>query len=131
MFLGSRLFMLSDLSLLIQILAFFFLAYAVYRRKESILSHGKIAAIAFYLLLPSVLYMLYSKSRGLILPHYNLLLSLHMLLGTLTIIIGILFVTNQWKWKVKKYMDLEILMWTGTFFMGIIIYTLLFSSVLS
>jgi uncharacterized membrane protein YozB (DUF420 family) len=131
MLLGSRPFMLSDLSLLIQILSFSVLVYAIYRRREkSIVSHGKIAAIAFYLALPSVLYMLYSRSRGLTLPHYNLLLSLHMLLGTLIIIIGILFVTNQWKWKGKKYMDLEILLWTGAFLLGIIIYMLLFSPVL-
>jgi len=127
MFLGSRPFMLSDLSLLIQILSFSFLVYAVYKRKKSTLRHGKIAEIAFYLLLPTVLYMLYSKARGLTLPNYNLLLSLHMLLGILTIIIGVLFVTNQWKWKVKKYMDLEILVWTGTFLIGIIIYMFIFS----
>jgi hypothetical protein len=53
-----------------------------------------------------------------------------MLFGIITIITGILFVTNQWKWKVKKNMDLEILLWTGTFLLGIIIYMLLFGSVL-
>jgi hypothetical protein len=126
MFLGSRPFMLSDLSLLIQILAFSFLLYAIYRRKESLVSHGKIASIAFYLVLPAVLYMLYNKSRGLTLPNYNLLLSLHMLFGTLTILTGTLFVTNQWKWKVKKNMDLEIFLWTGTFLLGVTIYILLF-----
>lgn len=128
MFLGSRPFMLSDLSLLIQILAFSFLLYAIYRRKESLASHGKIASIAFYLALPAVLYMLYNKSRGLALPNYNSLLSLHMLLGILTILTGTLFVTNQWKWKVKRNMDLEILLWTGTFLLGIVIYILLFGS---
>lgn len=130
MFLGSRPFILSDLSLLIQILAFSFLLYAIYRRKESLASHGKIASIAFYLALPAVFYMLYNKSRGLTLPNYNLLLGLHMLLGILTILTGTLFVTNQWKWKVKKNMDLEILLWTGTFLLGITIYILLFSPVL-
>lgn len=130
MFLGSRPFMLSDLSLLIQILAFSFLVYAVYRRRESIASHGKIAAIAFYLALPAVFYMLYSRIRGLTLPYYNSLLSLHMLLGIMTIITGILFVTNRWKWKVKKYMDLEIFLWTGTFLLGLTIYMLLFGPVL-
>jgi uncharacterized membrane protein YozB (DUF420 family) len=129
MFSGSRPFMLSDLSLLIQMLSLSVIVYAVYRRRESIVSHGKIATIAFYLVSPAVLYMLYSRARGLTLPYYNSLLSLHMLLGTMTIIIGILFVTNQWKWKVKKYMDLEILLWTGTFLLGIIVYMLLFSIV--
>lgn len=130
MFLGSRPFMLSDLSLLIQVLAFFFLLYAVYRRRESITSHGKIASVAYYLALPAVLYMLYNRSRGLTLPYYNWVLSLHMLLGIMTIITGTIFVTNQWKWKVKKYMDLEILLWTGTFLLGIVIYVLLFGPVL-
>ncbi len=128
MFLGSRPSMLSDLSLLIQILAFSFLLYAIYRRKESLASHGKIASIAFYLALPAVLYMLYSKSKGLTLPDYNSLLGLHMLLGILTILTGILFVTNQWKWKIKRNMDLEVLLWTGTFLLGIVIYILLFGS---
>jgi hypothetical protein len=78
------------------------------------------------LVLPAVFYMLYSKARGLTLPNYNSLLGLHMLLGILTILTGTLFVTNQWKWKVKKNMDLEILLWTGTFLLGITIYILLF-----
>ena len=130
MFLGSRLLILSDISLLIQILAFFFLLYAIYRRRESIASHGKISSIAFYLALPAVFYMMYNKSRGLTLPNYNSLLSLHMLLGILTILTGTLFVTNQWKWKVKRNMDLEIFLWTVTFLLGITIYILLFSPVL-
>jgi uncharacterized membrane protein YozB (DUF420 family) len=88
--------------------------------------HGKIAGVAFYLALPSIFYMLYSRARGLTLPYYNSLLGLHMLLGILTIFTGILFVTNRWKWKVKKYMDLEIILWTGTFFLGITIYMVLF-----
>jgi uncharacterized membrane protein YozB (DUF420 family) len=126
MSLGSRPFMLSDLSLLIQILAFSCLVYAVYRRRESIVSHGKIASIAFYLALPAVFYMLYNRVRGLTLPYYNSLLNLHMLLGILTITTGTLFVTNQWKWKIKKYMDLEILLWIGTLLLGIIVYMLLY-----
>jgi uncharacterized membrane protein YozB (DUF420 family) len=126
MSLGSRPFMLSDLSLLIQILAFSCLVYAVYRKRESIVSHGKIASIAFYLALPAVFYMLYNRVRGLTLPYYNSLLNLHILLGILTITIGTLFVTNQWKWKIKKYMDLEILLWIGTLLLGITIYMLLY-----
>lgn len=129
MFSGSRPFMLSDLSLLIQVSAFFVLSYAVYRRRKSIARHGKIASIAFYLALPAVFYMLYNRARGLTLPYYNWVLSLHMLLGIMTIFTGILFVTNQWKWKIKKYMDLEILLWTGTFLLGIIVYMILFGSV--
>jgi hypothetical protein len=129
MFLGSRPFMLSDLSLLIQILALSCILYAVYRRRENIVSHGKIASIAFYLALPAVFYMLYNRARGLTLPYFNSILSLHMLFGILTIAIGTLFVTNQWKWKVKKYMLLEILLWTGTFLLGITVYLILFGSV--
>lgn len=129
MFSGSRTFMLSDLSLLIQVSAFFVLTYAVYRRKKSITRHGKIASVAFYLALPAVFYMLYNRARGLTLPYHNWVLSLHMLLGIMTIFTGILFVTNQWKWKIKKYMDLEILLWTGTFLLGIIVYMILFGLV--
>ncbi|HIH75053.1 MAG TPA: hypothetical protein HA306_07730 [Methanosarcina sp.] len=122
--------MLSDLSLLIQISAFFLLIYAVYRRRKSIASHGKIASVAFYLVLPAIFYMVYNRAQGLTLPYYNWILSFHMLLGIMTIITGIIFVTNQWKWKIKKYMDLEILLWTGTFLLGITVYILLFYPVL-
>jgi uncharacterized membrane protein YozB (DUF420 family) len=118
--------MLSDLALLIQTFAFIFLLYAVYRKKASIVSHGKLARTAFFLALPAVFYMLYSGARGLTLPYYNSLLGIHMLLGILTIFTGTLFVTNQWKWKIKRYMDLEILLWTGTFLLGITVYMILF-----
>ncbi len=131
MFPDSRPFTLSDLSLMMQIFAFAVLLYAIYSKTKSIARHGKIAGVAFYLVLTSVFYMLYSKGRGFTLPYYNSLLSLHMLLGTLTIFFGILFVTNRWKWKVKKYMDLEILLWTGTFLLGITVYLLLFGLIFS
>lgn len=126
MFPDSRSLTLSDLSLLIQILSFLLFLYAVYIKRKSMAKHGKIAGVAFYLALPSIFYMLYSRARGLTLPYYNSLMSLHMLIGILTIFTGILFVTNRWKWKVKKYMDLEIILWTGTFFLGITIYMVLF-----
>jgi uncharacterized membrane protein YozB (DUF420 family) len=131
MFPDSRPFMLSDLSLIIQTLAFLLISYAIYRKRESIVSHGKISGVAFYLSLPAVFYMLYSMSRGITLPHYSPLLSLHMLLGILTIFMGIFFVANRWKWKVKKYMDLEIILWTGTFLLGVTVYMLLFGLIFS
>jgi uncharacterized membrane protein YozB (DUF420 family) len=126
MFPFTRPFMLSDLSLLVQILALAILFYAVYSRKEGIIKHGNIARIAFSLLLPSVLYMIYSRSRGFALPNYEPILGIHILIGTLSIILGIVFVTNQWKWKGKKYMDLGILLWIGAFLLGVIVYLLLF-----
>ncbi len=88
--------------------------------------HGKIATVAFIVALPSVFYMLYSASLGVFLPAYGWLLTLHRLLGFLTLILGIIFVTNQWKWKGKKYMDIGILFWTGALLLGIIVYLLLF-----
>ncbi|MGV8076081.1 MAG: hypothetical protein ACP5N0_02090 [Methanosarcina sp.] len=126
MFIDSRPLTLSDLSLLMQSLIFILLLYSIYRKKGSIAKHGKIAGVAFYLALPSILYMMYSRSKGFTLLYYDSLLSLHMLLGTLAIIIGIFFVTNQWKWKGKKYMDLGIILWAGTFLLGFTVYLLLF-----
>jgi uncharacterized membrane protein YozB (DUF420 family) len=126
MFTDSRPLTLSELSLLMQSLIFILLLYSIYRKKESIAKHGKIAGVAFYLALPSIFYMMYSRSKGFTLLYYDSLLSLHMLLGTLAIIIGILFVTNQWKWKGKKYMDLGIILWAGTFLLGVTVYLLLF-----
>jgi len=126
LFPDSRPFMLSDLSLIIQTFAFVFLLYAIYIKRKTIVNHGKIARTAFVLALPAVFYMLNSRARGFTLPYYNSLLGMHMLFGTLTIFTGILFVTNQWKWKVKKYMDLEILLWTGTFLLGVTVYMTVF-----
>lgn len=126
MFIDSRPLTLSDLSLLMQSLIFILLLYSIYRKKGSIAKHGKIAGVAFYLALPSILYMMYSRSKGFTLLYYDSLLSMHMLLGTLAIIIGIFFVTNQWKWKGKKYMDLGIILWAGTFLLGFTVYLLLF-----
>lgn len=126
MFTDSRPFMLSDLSLIIQTIAFVFLLYAIYIKRKSIVKHGNIARTAFFLALPAVFYMLYIRSKGFVLPYYNSLLGVHILLGILTLFTGILFVTNQWKWKVKKYMDVEILLWTGTFLLGVTVYMIVF-----
>jgi uncharacterized membrane protein YozB (DUF420 family) len=70
--------------------------------------------------------MIYSASLGLSLPAYGWLLTLHRILGFLTLILGIIFVTNQWKWKGKKYMDVGVLCWVGAFLLGITVYLLLF-----
>ncbi len=125
MFPDSRPFMLSDLSLLIQIIVFVLLLYAFYITRESIVKHGKIAGIAFYIALPSIFYMVYSRirARGLELPDYHSIFGIHIIFGILSILLALIFVTNRWKWKRKRYMDLEILMWTVTFLLGITIYT--------
>ncbi|HII02987.1 TPA: hypothetical protein HA351_15490 [Methanosarcinaceae archaeon] len=81
--------------------------------------------------LPSVFYMLYSASLGIFLPAYGWLLTLHRVIGFLTLILGIIFVTNQWKWKGKKYMDIGILFWTGTLLLGIVVYLILFGFISS
>jgi uncharacterized membrane protein YozB (DUF420 family) len=128
MFPDSRPLMLSDLSLIIQTLVFLLILYAVYIKRKSISKHGKIAGVAFYLALPSVFYMLYSRSRtrGLAMPDYHSLMGIHMILGILSIFLGILFVANRWKWKGKKYMDLGALLWAVTFLLGFTFYTRIF-----
>ncbi len=86
--------------------------------------HGKIAGIAFFLAVPSIIYMLYSASKGLALHNYGFILILHRLLGIVTIFFGILFVGNQWKWKKKIHMDLGLLCWAVTFILGTTVYLL-------
>lgn len=124
MFPDSRPFMLSDLSLLIQIIVFILLLYAFYVTRESLVKHGKIAGTAFYLSLPSILFMVYSRirARGLELPDYHSIFGIHIILGILSILLAIIFVANWWKWKKKRYMDLGILLWTVSFLLGISIY---------
>jgi uncharacterized membrane protein YozB (DUF420 family) len=101
---------------------------SVYIKRKNISKHGKIAGVAFYLALPSVFYMLYSRSRtrGLAMPDYHSLMGIHIILGILSIFLGILFVANRWKWKGKKYMDLGVLLWTVTFLLGFTFYTRIF-----
>lgn len=55
----------------------------------------KIAAVAFLLALPAVLYMLFNRERGLALPDHNWILNIHILPGSMKIITGTLFVANQ------------------------------------
>jgi uncharacterized membrane protein YozB (DUF420 family) len=124
MFPDSRPLMLSDLSLLIQIIVFILILYAYYITRESLVKHGKIAEIAFYVALPSIFYMIYSRIRakGLELPDYHSIFGIHIMFGILSILLVIIFVANRWKWKRKRYMDLGILLWTVTFLLGIAIY---------
>lgn len=81
--------------------------------------------------LPSVFYMIYSASLGTSLFAYEWILTLHRILGFLTLIFGIIFVTNQWKWKGKKYMDIGMLFWTGALLLGIVVYLILFGFISS
>jgi uncharacterized membrane protein YozB (DUF420 family) len=98
--------------------------YALFRKRTSISIHGKIAGIAFFLAAPSLIYMLYSVSKGLTLHYYGFILILHRLLGIVTILIVILFVGNQWKWKKKIHMDIGLLCWAVAFILGITVYLL-------
>lgn len=123
---GIEISIISTLSLIIQILSFTILLFAAYKRKEDILMHGRLAKIAFFIALPSFLYMIYSRANGFNLPYYNSILGMHILLGTLTIFIGILFIANQWRWKGKNYMKLESVFWVTTFLLGATIYLLIF-----
>lgn len=126
LFSDSSPFILSDLSMFLQAVSFLVLLYALAKKKDSLTLHGRIAGIAFILALPSVLYMLYSSVRGLTLPTGGGVLAIHKLFGTLTLIFGLLFVTNQWRWKGKRYMDLGMLCWLGAFLLGIGVYLILF-----
>lgn len=82
--------------------------------------------MAFILILPSVLYMFYSAGRGLTLPYWGWLLTVHRLLGSLTLVFGLLFVTNRWQWKRKKYMDAGFICWLGALGLGAVVYMILF-----
>ncbi|MBN2489100.1 MAG: hypothetical protein JXA98_08735 [Methanosarcinaceae archaeon] len=121
---GLGIFNISDLSLLDQTIAFLVLMYALFRKRTSISMHGKIAGIAFLLAVPSIIYMLYSGSKGLVLNYYGFILTLHRLLGILTILSAIMFVGNQWKWKKKIHMDIGLLCWALAFILGITVYLL-------
>ena len=119
---GLGTFTLSDFSLFDQIIAFLILMFALFKKRTSISMHGKIAGIAFFLVVPTIIYMLYSVSKGFALDYHGFILTLHRLLGIVTILFGILFVGNQWKWKKKINMDLGFLFWALTFVLGITVY---------
>ncbi|AEH60283.1 conserved hypothetical protein [Methanosalsum zhilinae DSM 4017] len=133
--------MLADVSLILQILALIILVYSILkfkrsnRKKEDIDTHGKIASIAFALVLITVVYMAYSAynlfqlwiSVGVSLTTpIVMLVSLHGLLGVITLIFAALFVANRWKWKKVGYMRSIAATWTITFLGGIIIYSYMY-----
>lgn len=123
---GIEISTISTLSLVIQIISFAILLFAAYKRKEDVPMHGKLARIAYFIALPSFLYMIYSRVNGFILPNYSSILGMHILLGTLAIFFGILFIANQWRWKGRNYMKLEIVFWVLTFLLGATIYLIIF-----
>lgn len=127
--LGSRPMIVSDVILVVQISCFIVLVYGIINAKSNIQRHGKIATFAFSIAAISALYMIYSSLIGFsnYLPwNIQSLLLVHKILGFIVIILGMVFVFNQWKWKVKRNMIAGLLLWTGALVSGITVYINLF-----
>jgi len=117
---------LSTLSLILQVIAFVIILYAITKKNEVIEEHRQVASLALYIILPTLLLMFYSASRGFELHSYGAVLALHKLLGTIVILFAILFVTNRWRFKKKIHMDIEIACWTATLVLGVVVYLISF-----
>jgi hypothetical protein len=128
-FLSSRPIILSDVSFIVQIIAFMLLLYSITKVKIDLVNHGVIARLSFSVAIISIIYMIYSSIRGFStsLPSdIQSIMFIHKLLGFAAIVFGILFVFNQWKWKVKKYMVTSFLAWFGAMVLGIFVFVKIF-----
>lgn len=126
---GSRPVLLSDLSLLIELIIFLLLSYSVSRIKVGLSGHSRPATIAFITAFILALFMLYSLSSGFYLhlpPGNQVLMIMHIILGSVTLVLGTLFTTNRWKWKGRKYMRAAFALWAATLVLGLLLYLLLF-----
>lgn len=129
MFLGSRPIIVSDISFIIQVIAFTVLVYSITKVRRDLPGHGRFATFSLSLSLLSILYMIYSSVRGFSanLPaDMQFILLIHKLLGFIATILGILFAFNQWKWKVKKNMVVSLVAWSGALALGIFVFVTLF-----
>ncbi len=83
--------------------------------------HAKAASLAVYTISPTILFMFYSIITGFEIGSV-VILALHRMLGLVTILFIILFLTNQWKFKKKIHMDVAMGLWTLTFLPGSVVY---------
>ncbi|HUV82376.1 MAG TPA: hypothetical protein VMW53_04790 [archaeon] len=125
-FLDERPIMLSDISFIVQVLVFVLLIYSITRVKTEIPKHGKIAMFSYLVAIISISYMIYSSIHGHIPSSLRSIMLVHKILGFVAVILGILFVSNQWKWKVKKYMKAAFLFWVGALVLGMFVYVKLY-----
>lgn len=125
-YLGERPITLSDVSFSVQVLVFVLLIYSVTRVKTDLTKHGKIATFSYMGAIISISYMVYSSIYGYIPLYLQSIMFVHKILGTLAVILGILFVSNQWKWKVKKNMKAAFLVWVGALVFGMFVYVKLY-----
>jgi len=121
-YLGSRPITLSDVSLIVQVLVFVLLIYSITRVKTDLSKHGKIATFSYLGAFISISYMVYSSIHGTIPSYLQSTMLVHKILGFVAVILGILFVSNQWKWKVKKNMKAAFLVWMGALVLGIFVF---------
>ncbi|MBE0522751.1 MAG: hypothetical protein IBX40_00200 [Methanosarcinales archaeon] len=122
----ERLITLSDVSFTVQVLVFVLLIYSITRVKTDLPKHGKIATFSYMGAIISISYMVYSSIHGYIPLYLQSIMLVHKILGSVAVILGILFVSNQWKWKVKKYMKAAFLVWVGALVLGMFVYVKLY-----
>lgn len=120
---------LNDVTLIAQIVAFIILSYGVASARKSIVKHRKMTRYAFSLTGVFIVFMVYSfiVNSYLHLPQDLLiLLLLHMSLGAAAVFFGILFVSNQVKWKIRKNMRATFILWSGSLILGALFYLKIF-----
>ena len=121
----------SDISFILQIIAFVLLLVGVSKLKDSVSKHGNIIKIPYIILIITGIFMISSAInvlnlwlQGVSLPSFLILIPIHGFVGTLTLILGFLFVMNKWSWKTKKNMRIELALWILSFSGGTLLYLL-------
>ena len=127
-FLDSRFMTFSEITLAVQIVAFVILLYGITNAKHNIPKHGKITTFAFIIAVLSILFMINSLLKGffVFLPmNFKILLFIHILLGFTTLFFGIVFISNQWRWKLRTNMRIAFMVWLMALGSGILFYLIL------
>lgn len=128
-FLGTVASSFADMTLVFQIIGFIILFSGyVYAKRRKLLTHFKMARIAVFLGIVSLIWMMYSlishsRTGALFFDTTGTLLILHAAIGSLALFTGILFSFDRLVRKTTTSMRAVFLSWIAALFLGIIFYT--------
>ncbi len=130
-FLGTQAVFLADLTLIVQIAAFvILLSGVIYVKKKNLQNHFKMADIAVFFGLLAFLWMGFSLVKNFktlilnITASSSLFTIIHVAIGLIALITGVLFVSNRYIKKIRFNMRIAFLLWAMALFFGIVLYTM-------
>jgi len=118
----------ADMTLVVQIAGFIILfSGSVYVKRKDFPKHFKLARIAVFLGIVSLIWMGYSLishllTGALFLDITGNLLILHAIIGSLALFAGVFFAFDRLIRKTIIHMRIVFLLWTAALFLGIVFY---------